>query len=67
MEARIRDEGNGFDPAAAADPRSAERLLETSGRGLLMMTGLVDRVRFRRPQRGGMEVILTKMLSKERK
>ena len=60
MVVRIRDEGEGFDPALARDPTSAENLLRTSGRGLLLIRAFVDEVKFRRRRGRGMEVTLVK-------
>ncbi len=60
IEASVRDQGEGFDPSASPDPTAASNLLNTSGRGLLLVRAFVDRVEFRRPSGGGMEVILEK-------
>src|SRR5215510_11056469 len=38
----IRDRGPGFDPEAVADPTLPENLLQTSGRGILLMKAFVD-------------------------
>ena len=40
----VRDQGPGFDPAAVPDPLAEENLLNSSGRGLLMMRAMVDDV-----------------------
>jgi serine/threonine-protein kinase RsbW len=42
----IQDEGQGFDVNAVADPTAQEHLLRTSGRGIYLMTTLMDEVRF---------------------
>jgi serine/threonine-protein kinase RsbW len=42
----IQDEGQGFDVDAVADPTAQENLLRTSGRGIYLMTALMDQVRF---------------------
>jgi serine/threonine-protein kinase RsbW len=60
LEVRVRDRGNGFDPAQVPDPRSGENLLRSSGRGLLLMRAFVDDVVFRKPRQGGTEVTLVK-------
>lgn len=61
MVVRIRDEGEGFDPAVvASDPTNAENLLRTSGRGLLLIRAFVDDVKFRKRRGRGMEVTLVK-------
>ena len=40
----IRDKGPGFNPDAVADPTLPENLLQTSGRGILLMKAFVDRM-----------------------
>lgn len=62
LRATVSDQGPGFDPAVEPDPTEAPNLLNTSGRGLLLMRAFVDDVRFRRRSKGGMEVVLTKKL-----
>ncbi len=60
IRVRVLDEGPGFDPAAAPDPRDPENILRASGRGLLMIRAFSDKVAFRyRPGRG-MEITLEK-------
>jgi serine/threonine-protein kinase RsbW len=58
----IRDEGEGFDPAAVDDPLAPENRLKTSGRGIFYMKTFMDDVRFQRHPRGGMEIVLKKNL-----
>jgi serine/threonine-protein kinase RsbW len=60
FQATVRDEGAGFDPDHERDPTSNENLLNTSGRGLLLMKAFVDEVRFRQRRGRGMEITLTK-------
>ena len=60
FQATVRDEGNGFDPDREPDPTSDENLLNTSGRGLLLMKAFVDEVRFKQRRGRGMEITLTK-------
>ena len=62
LEARIWDEGNGFEPDKTPDPRSKSNLLRNSGRGLLLMEAFVDKVTFRALPDGGTEVTLIKRL-----
>jgi serine/threonine-protein kinase RsbW len=59
----IRDEGSGFDPTQTADPRAAENLERTSGRGIFFMKSFVDEVSFQRRPGRGMEVLLVKNLA----
>jgi anti-sigma B factor antagonist len=58
----VRDEGKGFDPRTVPDPRKPENLLRESGRGLLMMHSLMDRVTIRRAASRGTEVRMIKNL-----
>jgi serine/threonine-protein kinase RsbW len=53
----IRDQGPGFVPEAVPDPRSAERVELTHGRGIFLMRELMDHVEHRK---GGREVVLYK-------
>jgi serine/threonine-protein kinase RsbW len=62
LKISIRDEGEGFDPAAVDDPLAPENRLKTSGRGIFYMKTFMDDVRFRRVEGGGMEIVLTKNL-----
>jgi len=62
LQATVCDQGNGFDPERAPDPRSGENRLRTSGRGLLLMEAFVDEVEIRRQPTGGMEVVMKKRL-----
>ena len=55
----VRDEGDGFDPNNVPDPRSADRMHLTHGRGLLLMRELMDRLEYRR---NGSEVVLFQKL-----
>jgi anti-sigma regulatory factor (Ser/Thr protein kinase) len=42
----IRDPGTGFDHTAVADPLDPENMLKPSGRGIFLINGLMDDVRF---------------------
>ncbi len=46
IEARVTDQGSGFDPAAVPDPTSPENLMKPCGRGLFLMRKLMDEVRY---------------------
>ena len=60
FRARVLDQGRGFDPTAGPDPTAQENLLNTSGRGLLLMRAFVDDVQFRHREGRGTEITLTK-------
>lgn len=46
LEARVTDQGNGFDPARVPDPTSPDNLTKPCGRGLFLMRKLLDEVWF---------------------
>ena len=46
IEARVTDQGAGFDPSAVPDPTSPENLSKPCGRGLFLMRKLLDEVSF---------------------
>jgi serine/threonine-protein kinase RsbW len=56
----VRDQGQGFDPAAVADPLAPENLLKTSGRGIFLIRSFMDDVQLRGAPEGGMEVRMVK-------
>jgi len=60
MRATVLDQGAGFDPEQARDPTKVENLLESSGRGLLMIRAFVDDVQYRFHEGRGLEVTLVK-------
>ncbi len=43
----VKDQGNGFDPAAIPDPLARERLLTEHGRGIHLMKFAMDEVSFK--------------------
>jgi serine/threonine-protein kinase RsbW len=57
---RVRDQGEGFDPATIADPLAPENLLKSSGRGIFLIRNFMDDVRLLRAPEGGMEIRMTK-------
>lgn len=59
---RVRDEGEGFDPATLADPLAKENLLQPGGRGLLYIRSFMDGVEMRVHPQGGTEVTLRKRI-----
>jgi len=46
IQARVTDQGNGFDPAAVPDPTTPENLTKPCGRGLFLMRKLLDEVKY---------------------
>lgn len=47
ISADVKDEGEGFDPAAKKDPLQEENLLDTSGRGVFLIYQFADHVEFK--------------------
>ena len=46
LQARVTDQGVGFDPSIVPDPTSPENLSKPCGRGLFLMRQLLDEVSF---------------------
>jgi serine/threonine-protein kinase RsbW len=46
LEARVTDQGPGFDPSTVPDPTSPENITKPCGRGLFLMRQLLDEVSF---------------------
>jgi len=59
----IKDKGSGFNYEELPSPLKPENIKKTTGRGVYLMSVLVDKVKFIR-QKDGMEVILIKYLPK---
>jgi len=53
----VRDSGPGFDPATVASPLVGENVFRAHGRGIYLITQLMDEVRF---ERGGTEIHMIK-------
>jgi serine/threonine-protein kinase RsbW len=62
LEIRVRDQGNGFDIAEVADPRSAENLLKVSGRGIFLIRTFMDEFHVKYLPGLGTEVTLVKRI-----
>jgi serine/threonine-protein kinase RsbW len=62
----VRDQGDGFDPAALGDPLAPANLLKSSGRGVFFMRSFMDEVGIRRHPEGGMEVRMVKRVTRPR-
>lgn len=60
---KVRDRGEGFDPASLPDPLAPENLLKASGRGIFFMRSFMDDVQIVRAEGGGMEVRMVKRFS----
>jgi len=46
VQARVTDQGTGFDPAAVPDPTRPENLMKPCGRGVFIMRHLLDEVSY---------------------
>jgi len=60
LSIRVRDQGEGFDPDAVANPLAAENLLKSSGRGIFFIRNFMDDVRLQHAPEGGMEIRMIK-------
>jgi len=47
VEVEVADEGNGFDHSNLSDPTTEDNIMRNSGRGVLIIKKLMDRVEFR--------------------
>jgi serine/threonine-protein kinase RsbW len=61
IQARVTDQGSGFDPAAVPDPTRPENLTKPCGRGLFLMRKLMDEVWFN--DRGNQVTLVLKLES----
>ena len=57
---RVSDEGEGFDPEAVEDPRSADNLLRPNGRGIFFMNRFMDEIDYSFRDEGGTVVTMRK-------
>jgi serine/threonine-protein kinase RsbW len=57
---RVRDQGEGFDPEAVANPLDPENLLKASGRGIFLIKNFMDDMQLQRAPEGGMEIRMVK-------
>ncbi len=55
----VKDEGEGFDPGQLSDPLAPENLLKESGRGIFILSSLMDDVTFHF-EGGGTEIRMLK-------
>jgi serine/threonine-protein kinase RsbW len=60
----VRDEGQGFDVDAVPSPLDEQNILKDGGRGIFFMRKFMDLVEFHHSNGEGMEVIMTKYLSR---
>lgn len=56
---RIKDEGSGFNPEHVSDPLAPENLLKESGRGIFILSSLMDEIKYEFDE-NGTEIILVK-------
>lgn len=59
---RVRDEGEGFNPAELPDPLAKENLLRSSGRGIFLIRNFMDELVLQRMPEGGMEMFMVKRI-----
>ena len=52
IEIIVRDEGEGFDPNKIQDPLLPENLMKESGRGIFILSELMDKVDFKFSEKG---------------
>jgi serine/threonine-protein kinase RsbW len=55
----VKDQGTGFNPDSISDPLAPENLLKESGRGIFILSSLMDEVNFKFGE-GGTEIIMIK-------
>ena len=60
LEIEVKDQGEGFDPAAVPDPTDPANILKTSGRGIFLMRTFMDEVDWLARPEGGTKVRLVK-------
>jgi serine/threonine-protein kinase RsbW len=60
LRIRVRDQGEGFDPATLPDPLAPDNLLKAHGRGIFLIRSFMDRVEIGRVPGGGMEIVMAK-------
>ena len=66
LSIRVRDQGEGFDPEAAANPLASENIFKSSGRGIFLIRNFMDDVRLQPAPEGGMEVQMIKRVQRVR-
>ncbi len=49
---RVKDQGNGFDPAAVPNPLDEQNLMKESGRGIFLIRSMMDKVDYSMTQQG---------------
>lgn len=60
---KVKDEGDGFDPAGVPDPTEPQNLLKDSGRGVYLMKVYMDDLKYNATPEG-METVLVLKLEK---
>jgi len=60
----VKDEGMGFDISAVPSPLDEKNILKNGGRGIFFMRKFMDLIEFHQLNGEGMEVVMTKYLSK---
>jgi anti-sigma regulatory factor (Ser/Thr protein kinase) len=59
IQARVTDEGSGFDPGVIPDPTSPDNLEKSGGRGLFLMRELMDEVHYN--ERGNQVTLILRL------
>ena len=57
MIVKVKDEGEGFEPAAIPDPTEPENLLKDHGRGIYLMRVYMDDLEYKRTPTGMMTIL----------
>lgn len=64
IQLTIKDQGTGFEFKELPNPLNPKNITKTNGRGVYLMSFLMDEVKFTR-KKDGMEVVLIKLLKKK--
>jgi anti-sigma regulatory factor (Ser/Thr protein kinase) len=64
LQAKVRDQGSGFDPSAVPDPTHPDNVTKPCGRGLFLMRKLLDEVSYN--ERGNEVTLVLRLESEDR-
>jgi serine/threonine-protein kinase RsbW len=65
IEVTVEDEGGSFDPICVESPIEAKNLLKKAGRGIFILTALMDKVEYSCEPNKGTRVKMTKFVRKD--